>query len=231
MNQTTIAAMRAQFQGDDTLMHYGVIGMKWGVRRYQPYGQGYDAEHQGRFIGKKEFKADNKRLRQAVKDASALGYAMSKSAYRANKADQKRLNKPSSRNEKNASIERGTANELERRYKEAEKKAQDTVKEMRDKYGKEAVRDLVYSTDKMGNRVIDEKVAGGKEVAASVMATIGASVLSVAIDALAGIPGPSVGVLVTPATRTSIGNRVYRDARTVNAKAEKKRGRAGDQYE
>ncbi len=224
MNQTTIAAMREQFQGDDTLMHYGVIGMKWGVRRYQPYGQGYDAEHQGRFIGKKEFKADNKRLRQAVKDASALGYAMSKSAYRANKADQKRLSKPSGRNEKNASIERGTASDLERRYKEAEKKAQDTVKEMRDKYGKEAVRDLVYSTDKVGNRVIDEKVAGGKEVAASVMATIGSYALAVAL-------GSPVFLMTTPATRTSIGNRVYSDARKVNAKAAKQRGRAGDPYE
>ena len=36
----------------DTLQHYGIFGMHWGIRRYQPYGEGgYDPDHEGKNIG------------------------------------------------------------------------------------------------------------------------------------------------------------------------------------
>ena len=36
-------------EDEDCIEHHGIKGMRWGIRRFQPYGKGYSGE--GKFIG------------------------------------------------------------------------------------------------------------------------------------------------------------------------------------
>lgn len=69
---------------EDELMHYGVMGMKWGVRRYQPYGEGgYEPENvkKGKYVGKSSTQAGKKpTIREAIREYAKAGHAIERAS-------------------------------------------------------------------------------------------------------------------------------------------------------
>lgn len=66
------ALIREQLYSDSYLAHHGVIGMKWGIRRYQPYGQGYDPKNVGKYVGDRSAKSYKKALKSLQRDKDNL---------------------------------------------------------------------------------------------------------------------------------------------------------------
>ena len=51
------------------LYHHGILGMHWGIRRYQPYSQGYKAKNKGKYNKKNEGIIDEAKNNQKKKAA------------------------------------------------------------------------------------------------------------------------------------------------------------------
>lgn len=180
------------------LMHYGVMGMHWGVRRYQPYPAAYDGD--GKFIGKKalknQLKNDRFRVDDAMEEASVLGSNVTRANKRRLKYERayqklrdkdrdeqlKKYGDPewvSDRIDYGASNKKwkdvykkyiaASSNErlLRTEYKQAEERLQSIVKEMKQKYGDKNIRDVIYKTDKYGNKVVNERITKGEDWIAS----------------------------------------------------------------
>ena len=124
------------------LQHHGVLGMKWGVRRYQPYPDNYRGD--GKFLGKRE--------RQLSRTQDRIERSVAKARKAAEKGDVKALNKYNKRTERLTKKEQKQIKRVDKaraRYeKNAEINAQMEAKEKERLLSKGSTQELVESLGK-----------------------------------------------------------------------------------
>lgn len=134
------------------LYHYGVKGMKWGVRRYR--NADGTLTRAGRKQAKEEYRRDNKEAYELGKSATVYGHAAAKSMNRTikleNKLDKQYAKDPEGVKRRTQSLSKKwkasakTTAQLTQEYMELKAKAEDHCKRLIDKYGSEAVTPIKY---------------------------------------------------------------------------------------
>lgn len=144
----------------DYLAHYGVVGMKWGIRRYQPYPKGDRSK--GRYLGESHKENAPVRAikavgRAPVRAAKSVGRGVTKAVR-----DYNSLERRAARNVKNDVMrDKKKVNKMSQEELNATLRRMETIdraKNLNETINHPKARRIQAIGDKIVNRVIDKSI-------------------------------------------------------------------------
>lgn len=188
------------FWSPTDLAHYGVLGMKWGVRRYQNKDGSLTKE--GKARAKAEYKADNKEAFEKGSWATIAVRANRYAQIKERKAKNKYIEKPNQRRLKKYKEAEALRIGWDKSVREATAEAEAHYNLLVSKYGKEAIKTI--KKDKRG--FINEPVHTAKDWLVDGLISVG----SVALATAAKTP---VALILVPSSKRTMGRRSYESSK------------------
>lgn len=165
-----------EFYDYNFLCHYGIKGMKWGIRRYQNPDGSLTAEGIQRYGSKqglmKKINTENKKADILERDWLVKDYAakratkkLSKTTAKLERIQKKNQGKPISKKElklmNKALDEAVSADILDAHAKQAKTKAEEHYNTLVNEFGKEAVDGLSNNAIRRGDTIVASAILGG----------------------------------------------------------------------
>jgi len=188
------------------LYHYGVKGMKWGVRRYR--NSDGTLTSAGKKRAKQEYRSDNKTAEVLGRSATLYGHATAKSMGRTikleNKLDKQYVKDPSGSARRTKSLKKKwdasskSTMELAERYNAMKDAAEKHCDSLIKKYGKEAVANIQYVDKKLPKGEYSPKTFKTMNESTTTLSQYATSAVTNVVSTLALIGGAPIGVFTAP---------------------------------